>query len=199
MRVALYQPGEYWPLAFSPDGATLLTTGWHQDITVWDLAERRKRATWSHPPGCDFYDGAFAPDGRTFAAGWVRNAKPAPTFGIDLVDVATAHVRATISTTTEFCSTLMFIDGGTLRVSVSHAGVVEVVDYDVASGRVLAAPALLFRHQRLVGFLEGRPAAGSAVVSAQPQARGSADGGCPRLGRGSRSRGRPIAGTREIR
>src|SRR5277367_4029841 len=47
VQIALQQPGDYWPLAFSPDGATLLTTGWRKDITVWDVAEGRKRATWA--------------------------------------------------------------------------------------------------------------------------------------------------------
>jgi WD40 repeat protein len=142
VQVALEQPGECWPLAFSPDGATLATTGWHQDISVWDLARGRKTATWARPPGCEIYDGAFSPDGRTFVAGWVSNTKPAPDFGLEVRDVATGQVRNTISTTMGFCSTLSFIDERTIRVALGRAGVVEVVDHDIASGRVLARRSL---------------------------------------------------------
>ncbi len=138
VRTALHQPGEYHPLAFSPDGAVLLTTGWQKDITVWDLTASRTRATWAQRPGCALYDGKFSPDGRTFVAAWVASVQPTPRCGLDLIDVATGRVRASVSNTYSFLSPLAFTGGRMIRVTVWHPGAVEIVDHDSASGRVLA-------------------------------------------------------------
>src|SRR5690242_1061043 len=40
-RAVLDSPGPTWPLAFSPDGATVVTAG-HDGITVWNAADGRK-------------------------------------------------------------------------------------------------------------------------------------------------------------
>jgi WD40 repeat protein len=143
VQVALDLPGQYWPLAFSPDGATLLTTGSDEDITVWDMASGRKQATWARPPGSGFVDGAFAPDGRTFAALWFDGSSPpGGTFGMDLIDTATGRVRARVPTTDGFSSTLAFVEStvvcymGTHAGAMgAHAGVPAVIDHDAASGR----------------------------------------------------------------
>jgi WD40 repeat protein len=139
VRVALRQPGEYWPVAFAPDGTTLATTGWQQDITLWNLDKGTKRATWAHPPGCHVSHGAFAPDGRTFVAHWFdRDAKPQPTFGIDLIDVATGRVRARVPAGPGFCSTRAFMSGGIIRHVVFDQGIGVIVEHDVATGREVA-------------------------------------------------------------
>src|SRR4051812_17054606 len=49
-RVVLQAPGDALPLAFSPDGATIVTRN-SEGLTLWETAGGRKRATWSIPGG----------------------------------------------------------------------------------------------------------------------------------------------------
>ncbi|MFE9725829.1 hypothetical protein ACFYQ5_20080 [Streptomyces sp. NPDC005794] len=59
--------------AFTPDGRTLATGGWGQDVTLWDLTDPRRSKRTAVIPGEGFVWGiAISPDGRTLAVGYVR-------------------------------------------------------------------------------------------------------------------------------
>ena len=113
----------------------LATAGWQEGITVWDLAAGQVRATWPPPAGGNVVAGRFAPDGRTFAAHWIgQDAQRMPTFGFDLIDVASGRVRATIPARPGGCFDIAFTDGGNLRLVLGDKGAGEIVVHDVTTG-----------------------------------------------------------------
>lgn len=60
--------GRVTSLAFSPDGATLVTGSWDQTVRLWDAATGAERMTLAWPVG-KVTALAFAPDGSRIAAG----------------------------------------------------------------------------------------------------------------------------------
>ena len=56
-----------WSVALSPDGKTLVSTGYDGAIMVWDVAAKQPKATLSKKGWCRTV--AFAPDGAQFATG----------------------------------------------------------------------------------------------------------------------------------
>ena len=56
-----------WSVALSPDGKTLVSTGYDGAIIVWDVAGKKAKATLSKKGWCRTV--AFAPDGAQFATG----------------------------------------------------------------------------------------------------------------------------------
>lgn len=82
-----------WPEAFSPDG-TMLVISEPRGLTLWDAVDGQKRATWEIPKGRRAYQGAFSPDGRTFAA--LSSGGGRQSLMLDLIDVATGHVRVSL-------------------------------------------------------------------------------------------------------
>ena len=135
-------PGVSWPEAFSPDG-TLLAISEPGSLTLWDSAVGRKRATWAIPDGRRAYLGAFSPDGQTFGAlSWGGGGQ---SLVLDLIDVASGHVRASLPTSGGGLvhGGLAFTNGGqNLRAFVYDKSDLIVLDCDVTPGRVVSSRTL---------------------------------------------------------
>jgi len=149
-RATVSGPGYILPLAFSPDGKTLATRE-VGTVSLRAAADGRARGTWMLYGGsAHVIQAEFTPDGRDLAVLWNDQAGPL-TILVDLVDVATGKVRATIDTHLALANLdfLAFADGGrTLRLVLRkpNASGFEVVDCDLGSGRIsssrpLASPA----------------------------------------------------------
>ena len=167
--------GVSWPEAFSPDGAELVISE-PESVSLWDAGAGRKRATWTMPGGRRVYEGIFCRDGRTFGA--LTWGGPGQPLMIDLVDVATGQVRASLPTPCDGLVGLAFTEKGqNLRAVVSHAvGSTSpsnpvVIDSNVTSGRVTSTRELscppcgvdrVSRDGRLLAFAfsPANPAAG---------------------------------------
>jgi len=136
-RIELHAPGDVLPLAFSPDGRTLATTG-AEGIILWDVADGRRRATWPCRPGHFLIKGTFTPDGRTFAAAWsLRSSGTLVAF--DLIDVDSGNLRGTLPLRNGAYFDLGFrSDGRSLRLLDGGPGGVDVVGCEVATGREIS-------------------------------------------------------------
>ena len=128
------------------------------------------------PGGRRVYEGTFCRDGRTFGA--LTWGGPGQPLMIDLVDVATGQVRASLPTSCDGLVGLAFTEKGqSLRAVVSHAvGSTSpsnpvVIDSNVTSGRVTSTRELscppcgvdrVSRDGRLLAFAfsPANPAAG---------------------------------------
>ena len=145
-RAVLTDPMCVFPLAFSPDGRTLLTAG-GSEMTTWDVGSGRRGKTWAIKGSGHPEQGTFSPDGKTFAAGVF--AFPGP-LSIDLFDTATGQTRASFATNRRTIMHLAFApDGRTLRAYLGDnpqikscsswnrsfaADLLEVVTLDTATG-----------------------------------------------------------------
>jgi len=152
-----FRPGEWrprtefrvtapmWLLAISRDGKTLATWSEGQKgsagrISIWETSSGRHRLDWPVRKWA-VHDGAFAPDGATFA--FVEWGGP-PEWGmVHRFDVATARPLPSadlepISTKGLFFSRMEFTpDGAGLRIVFGgDKGVREVVTWDPETGRV---------------------------------------------------------------
>jgi WD40 repeat protein len=133
-RAVLKTPVETWPLAFSPDGRTFLTSG-GEGITRWDVATGRKQGDpWVLRDDQSAIVGEFSPDGRTFAAAGYSGPK---SLSIHLIDVVTGRIRASLPVASTSLYALRFADGGrTLKTFLGDAPSLEqVVTWDVDTGR----------------------------------------------------------------
>ncbi len=137
------------PLAFSPDGRTLATMEFQSaGLRFWDAAHGRLRASWTypHPVRYDHVDGAFSPDGRTFAAVWIAQHPPGTeTLSIDVIDVASGRslvsipaLFARLTGNIASCGPVFAADGRSLRLVAGTGGRGQLLDCDVFTGRVLA-------------------------------------------------------------
>jgi len=135
VRIELRAVGDVMPRAFAPDGTILATSG-DGGISLWDVADGRRRATWPSQHGAFFlYGCAFAPDGRTFVARWHLLDARSPT-AFDIIDVATGRVRGTVTCAHGNCYGMAFdAESRNVRLVVKGPGGIEVVDCDLASGR----------------------------------------------------------------
>ena len=109
-KVTLRAPGGAWPLAFSLDSRTFATSN-VDGITLWDVDNGRKRATWG-VAGAQV--GAFSPDGQIVAV--ALSNYPDPTT-IALIDVDTGRMNFSWSTQYTCVFDLAFLENGT-RASV---------------------------------------------------------------------------------
>jgi WD40 repeat protein len=133
-RATLRTPVNTWPLAFSPDGRTFLTSG-GEGITRWDVATGRKEGKpWTLGADQSAIGGEFSPDGRTFASVGYSGPK---TLSIHLIDAATGRFRASLPVDATSLYALRFADGGrTLKAFLGDAPALEqVVTWDVETGR----------------------------------------------------------------
>jgi WD40 repeat protein len=136
-RAVLRGVGDTWPLAFSPDGTRLATSGTN-GITVWDVGSGRERAVWVNPGGAWAAMGTYAPDGRSFAAVYTQGI--GSSMSVELTDSADGGVLWAVPTDHQSVYAMMFRDDGR-RIRVIFAGSgdgSELVDIDTASGREIA-------------------------------------------------------------
>jgi WD40 repeat protein len=132
-RAILKTPRDTWPLAFSPDGRTFLTSG-EGGITSWDVASGRKRDLWTIEGNRSAMIGTFLPDGQTFAAAVFSQSKA---ISIELIDTTSGRTRATLPTRFPSVYALRFADDGrTLRAFLGEPfDLKEVVAWDVETGQ----------------------------------------------------------------
>jgi len=139
-RLVISAEGGHYPVAFSPDGATLATrSSGSGKILLWDTSSGRERSAWKVPDRPMRFSGKFSADGRTFALPWLDQSS-GKDFSIDLVDVGSGRLRATCDSPLAGFLALRFRDGGrSLRLasttSTAANGGVEVVDFDATTGR----------------------------------------------------------------
>jgi WD40 repeat protein len=149
VRLELGEDHGHIPVAFSPDGATLATMGFRSaGLRFWDAARGRLRASWTYPHAVKNHavDGAFSPDGRTFAAVWIAQHPPGTeTLSIDLIDVSSGRSRVSIPALSgrltgniASCGPVFAADGRSVRLVAGTGGRGQLLDFDVATGRVLA-------------------------------------------------------------
>ena len=139
-RLELRGVGKHYPVAFSPDGASLLTRS-HDDrsLALWDPEGGRKLADWPDAGRRLPFQWAFSPDGRTFASPWFIQGS-GKNFSVDLLDAATGRARATFESPLEGCLGVAFRDGGrVVRLVASSRAEHAVLDVDVATGLIVAS------------------------------------------------------------
>ena len=121
------------PLAFSPDGRTLLSAG-GGGIIPWDASTGKMGIPWTSQQGLYVGKGIYSPDGRTFAAADSGH----PSQGtIELIDPVIGRSRATLSLQNPIVHDLAFADGGrTLRAFLGDGtNLKEAATWDVATGQ----------------------------------------------------------------
>lgn len=130
-------PGERL-FAFSPDGASLITSADPAGVAVWDVPTGRRRDAWTIPGGGVVVCGAYSPDGVTFAAIVRDNNAPAR---LVLIDVATGQVRGSTATRHDRDAGFGYVADGSAIVfgSANGSGIREVIVFDAATGRELSA------------------------------------------------------------
>jgi WD40 repeat protein/serine/threonine protein kinase len=121
--------GAVWSVAFSPDSKFLVSAGEDRTIKISDAVAG---PTPSNPEGEKVYRHAhpvFAPDGRTLASGNDNGT-------VELWDVATARVRASLPGHRAPVVSLAFSTDSTLMASASDDQTVRL--WEVATGKELA-------------------------------------------------------------
>jgi WD40 repeat protein len=132
-RMVIYVPERNWPLALSPDGRTLLSTG-KAGIIPWDTRTGRSGTPWATKKGSFFDKGIYSPDGRTFAAVIFY---PGQSVAIELFDPSNGRSKATLATRHPLVYDMAFADGGrTLRAILGDSRAPkEATTWDVATGQ----------------------------------------------------------------
>jgi WD40 repeat protein len=118
---------EVQSVAFSPDGRTVLTTGWDEKTArLWEVATGREIATLRHEKAV--WSAAFSPDGHTVVTGSLDNTAR-------LWEVSTGNEIATFRHESPVASANFSPDGRT----VVTAGSRTVRLWEVATGKEIAA------------------------------------------------------------
>jgi WD40 repeat protein len=146
-RATLKTPGDTWPLAFSPDGRTFLTSG-EGGITRWDVATGRRlgepytlekvaldlELDEARDPKAAI--GEFSPDGRTLAVVAITGQR---TQSVVLIDAASRKARASWPVPFGSVQTLRFApDGRALKTFLYNEGhLTNVIAWDAETGREL--------------------------------------------------------------
>ena len=133
---------EFGSVAFSPDGQTLAATLPARGAVAWDVASRREKATYSHPPrpaspssGTLSYGWglAYSPDGATLAGGGSNGGQDG---FVTLWDVATGRGTDLGSHRSPVAS-LAFSPDGKALASKSMGGAIEVWDLATRAERAV--------------------------------------------------------------
>ena len=132
------------PIAFSPDGKTLVMRRHREGLSAWDVASGRRGRAWSKDGPNQMLASAFSPDGKTFAvAVGGANADSGSTVNnqIALIDVASGLPRLTLETNRSFVYRLNWsADGRSLHASVGSTDKLnELVTWDAATGRPVSS------------------------------------------------------------
>ncbi len=154
-----------FPEDSSPDGRTLVASG-PKGLVSLDTQSGHPRAIWPVTPGRWVFHGEFSPDGRTFLALWIHRGSPTATIQVDLIDTKTGRGLASVPTPWGGHLGLAFLpDGKTAREATTDGKVVDLVDFDLETGRVRAErrlstslpPSLgsMSRDGRLVASVDG--------------------------------------------
>ena len=140
VRLVLRSKQGHHPIAFSPDGSTLITREfWGGEYLLWDQKGVPGPSKWPDGKQASWFSlGALSPDGKVF--GSPRIAKIAgKNFSVALLDVGSGTIRSSVESPEAGCVGLRFLgDGKLLRLVVAGTGPVKVVDVDVATGQVVA-------------------------------------------------------------
>src|SRR5207248_857084 len=127
-RAVLKTPGDTWPLAFSPDGRTFLTSG-DGDITPWDTTTGLPGKLWPIKDQKFAVTGAYSPDGETFAVAIFRHPE---LVAIHLIDTTSGSTNATLKTQHPTIYNLAYTpDGRSLKAFLGDSGhLKEVATWD---------------------------------------------------------------------
>jgi WD40 repeat protein len=120
-------------VSYAPDGATMATVC-DGVVKLWDATTGRLRATLTRPGDGRAQGVAFAPDGRTLAAGDTAH-------GVTLWDVPGLRVRATLPRQTGHVHLVAFAPDGAMLAAASGAGGQDggITLWDVRIGQPRAA------------------------------------------------------------
>jgi WD40 repeat protein len=138
---------ESWQTAFSPDGQTIALGGCVGGdagqsrpengavVRLWDMVSGKEPVVWRHQgPFCNVTALCFAPGSRLLAIAYHHSLGPNLTgISIDLLDLATGKLKATLTGHDHFVSCLGFTRDGRMLAS---SGIDQRVKlWDVATGR----------------------------------------------------------------
>jgi WD40 repeat protein/beta-lactamase regulating signal transducer with metallopeptidase domain len=89
--------GEVRRVIFSPDGKTLYSCANDHTVRVWDVADRKEKASYTVSEN-NVYAMALSPDGKTLAIGTGEPRKmPVPAGEVKLLDAETGKVKADLT------------------------------------------------------------------------------------------------------
>ena len=138
-RMVLVLDQDATPLAFSPDGKTLLTSG-REGLIPWDVATGTKGKPWASTEGRRMTSGVYSPDGRRFAA--VGDPAISDVPGIVLFDVASGQSKVITGDEQQTFALLSFprfsLDGRLIRANFSTMDRWRVITWNVETEREIA-------------------------------------------------------------
>ena len=124
--------GESWEwvkgVMFSPDGSTLASGGWADQVYLWDIESGQQKTVFTERTR-NIESIAFSPDGSTLASGGWDNV-------VHLWDVASGEQKAILPGHTDWVYSVAFSPDGSLLASGSRDETVRL--WDVASGQLKA-------------------------------------------------------------
>lgn len=143
-RAILTDGSKTWPLAFSPDGETLVTGG-DSGLALWDAKTATRRTTWEGISGGDVFAGSYTPDGQTFCSLTYARSSNKDFIEVNLIETKTGRLRAIVPTKSNgWFGHVISSDGRRLRMAglITATKIVEVVDVDLVSGQALTSRSL---------------------------------------------------------
>lgn len=122
-------------LAFTPDSAVLATSAGGDDKTIqfWEVASGDNQGVYALEAAA--YRLAFAPDGKTLAAG----LETGKILLLDMTDVSAPQEVAALEGHAKAISALAYSPDGSMLISATGAGEAQVRLWDAASGEELFA------------------------------------------------------------
>jgi WD40 repeat protein len=139
-RAILRTPGGTWPLAFSPDSRSFVTSS-GEKVTLWDADTGSKLASWDEPRAMI---GTYSPDGETL--GLAVGNYPSPTT-FSLLERKTGRVKVSWPRKYTGVYALAFGDSGrSVRAILGDVpNIKEAVTWDAATGQQTSSRLLTCR------------------------------------------------------